>query len=499
MTNDPEANRWRPLSRREMLKVVSLGSSALVLAACGAQTTPATGDPAGSSAETTATEVPANAETTEAPPAAEEEPAAVEADPPPEPTVGIAEMGQGSQQLTFWHGLGGADGATLVPMLQQYASDNPEIALRSETYDWAIFYQKLPTATAAGTPPDMAIQHEFSILQMADQGILQDADALFYQPGLIPKEDFNPNIIKTVTYEGKTMCVPFDNHGWGLFVNKQVIEEAGLDPANLPKNGIEFLEWAQKVTVDEAGKHPNETGFDPDRIKVFAIHPSWVRFTMPSTLWQFGGGVLTDDGTKSILGSEQSIAAGKYWHDLMYKYHVAPPAIPGQQGAYDYFKGNGLALMWDGSWSLNFFKDNPDVEKVTRNDLLNSLAPDGKQAAKVGSHMLVIPVGVEEPNLAAAKGLITWLSDNGEAWAQSGQLPARLSVQNSPAVQEIWTAPAFVKEFTEIGKTEVPHKAINEIVTIYETAWGAAMANTTPVEQALQEASTAIQAVIDRG
>ncbi len=81
MTNDPEANRRRTLSRREMLKVVSLGSSALVLAACGAQTTPATGDPAGSSAETTATEVPANAETAEAPPAAEEEPAAVEADP----------------------------------------------------------------------------------------------------------------------------------------------------------------------------------------------------------------------------------------------------------------------------------------------------------------------------------------------------------------------------------------------------------------------------------
>ncbi len=113
--------------------------------------------------------------------------------------------------------------------------------------------------------------------------------------------------------------------------------------------------------------------------------------------------------------------------------------------------------------------------------------------------MLVVPVGVEDPGLGAAKDLIKWLSDNGETWAQSGQLPARLSIQNAPSVQKIWTVPAFAKEFKEIGKTEVPHKSINEIVATYEAAWGAVVANTTPAAESLGEASQAIQEIIDRG
>ncbi len=494
MTNDPESDQKRNVSRRDVLKRVSLGAVGLALGACGQTAGPTTG--AGEA--TTATAVVGDSSAEEATAVAANEGAA-KPTPTPQPTPTPVVLGTGSQQLIFWHGLGGADGATMVTMLQDYASNKPDIALRAETYDWAVFYQKLPTATAAGTPPNMAIQHEFSMIQFADQGILQDADTVFFQEGLIPKDDFNPAIMQTIKVDGKAMGVPFDNHGWGLYINNKVIQDAGLDPADLPENGNEFIEWAQKVTVDEAGKHPNETGFDPDRIKTYAIHHSWVRFTMPSTLWQFKGGVLTDDGTKAILNSEQSLAAAQYWHDLMYKHHVAPPAVPGQQSAYDYLKGNGLALMWNGSWALNFFKDNPDVQEVSKPSQLNSLAPDGARAAKVGSHIMTVPQGVQDANLAAAQDLIKWLSDNGEAWAQSGQIPARLSVQQKPSVQEVWSAPAFIEAFNTIGKTEVPHKSITEIVTTYEAAWNAAMANTTPVEQALNEANTAIQAIIDRG
>ena len=42
-------------------------------------------------------------------------------------------------------------------------------------------------------------------------------------------------------------------------------------------------------------------------------------------------------------------------------------------------------------------------------------------STSVGSHMLTVPVGVEDLGLSAAKDLIKCLSDNGEAWAQSGQ------------------------------------------------------------------------------
>jgi len=294
------------------------------------------------------------------------------------------------------------------------------------------------------------------------------------------------------------MAVPFDNHGWGLYYNTKLISAAGLDPNNLPKNGDEFLKWALKLTTDENGKHPDEDGFNPDKVKVWAIHNGWQRFTMPSTFWQFGGGIITDDGKKSMLDSEQTIAATQYWYDLMYKHYVCPPAVPGTASDNDLMKSSSLVFQWDGSWNLNFYKDNPDLAKVVKAARLNSLAPDGKQAAKIASHMLVVPVGVQGENLERAKDLILWLEKNDKLWANSGQVPARLDAQKDPDVQNIWSVKAFAEEFTSIGRPDVPHVAATEIQTTWEAAVSGALAKTSPIKDALTEGSKQIQAILDR-
>src|SRR5262249_6183871 len=156
--------------------------------------------------------------------------------------------------------------------------------------------------------------------------------------------------------------------------------------------------------------------------------------------------------------------------------HVAPPPpAPGTTTPNDLMKSNSLVFQWEGSWNLNFYKDNPEVAKNVKAARLNSLAPDGKQVAKMASHMLVIPVGVNADGLARAKDLIKWLSDNGKTWANSGQVPARLSVQQDPTVQEIWSVKAFAEEFKSIGRTDVPHVAASEIQTTWEQAVGGAL------------------------
>ena len=99
---------------------------------------------------------------------------------------------------------------------------------------------------------------------------------------------------------------------------------------------------------------------------------------------------------------------------------------------------------------------------------------------------------------AAAACWIKWLSDKGETWATSGQVPARLSVQKLPSVQEIPSGKVAAAQFSEIGRPGQSHPDINEIVTIYEAAFSAALANTTPVEQAMNDAHTQVQAILDR-
>lgn len=416
----------------------------------------------------------------------------------PTPAVGV--YGEADAKVVIWHGLGGADGAVFAQMLQQYATENPDVSVQSETYNWDVFFQKYPTAVAAGTPPDWSIFHAAEVQQMASQGLMQSMDEIFFDTGDIPKDDFAPAIMNVLAYEGKTMAVPFDNHGWVQYVNTKVITDAGLDPQKLPTNGAEFIDWALQVTTDEAGKHANEAGFNPEKTKVWALHQSWPRFTIPSTLFQFGGGVISDDQKSSMLDSEQSVAAIQFWYDLMYVHKVVPPQVPGQLSSYDLYKTNSLAIMWDGTWSLGFFNDNPDILPPTSYATsLVSLAPDGHQANKMDSHIMTIPPGVAEENMARAAKLIKWLSDSGKTWATSGQIPARLSVQNDPEVQAIWSVKAAAEEFNTIGRTEAPHKAFIELQTAWEAAVGAALTNTTPVAQALQEGSAAVQSILDRG
>jgi ABC-type glycerol-3-phosphate transport system substrate-binding protein len=178
---------------------------------------------------------------------------------------------------------------------------------------------------------------------------------------------------------------------------------------------------------------------------------------------------------------------------------VAPPPLPGLPGGGDFFETNSLAFWWDGTWALNFFKDNPEVQEVTIAAPLSSFSPDGTIVQKIESHIMSIPTGVVDAALERGADLIEWLSNNGKTWAQSGQIPARLSVQQDPEVQAIWSVKSAAENFAQYGRADTPHKAYVEILTAWEAAISAAMTNTTPLQQALDEGNTTIQAILDRG
>lgn len=400
--------------------------------------------------------------------------------------------------MRLWHGLTGSDGAVFAEMLQQYATANPDVCFESQGIPWDLFFQKYPTAVAAGTPPDMVIFHAAEVQQMAEEGLMQPLDDFYASSGL-GKDQFNEVLINQITVDGKTMAVPFDNHGWLLWANTKVIKDAGLDPNNLPKNGAEFIEWAQKITKDKNGKHPNEEGFDKDNVDVWATYWTWPRYTVPTTLWQFGGAVVSPDNKTATLDSPESIAAIQYIQDLMCKYYVMNPYQPGTPYGGDPYQNNQIALRGEGTWTGGYMRDRPDVAAVTVPNFINSYAPDGKQAVKFDSHIFSIPTGVDDQGKAQAYAMMKYLIENGAYWATSGQVPALKSVQASPDVQKIASVAKAAEEFNQIGRTDTSHKAFIEIQTAWETAVGNALATCdADVTKALTDGNVAIQAILDR-
>jgi multiple sugar transport system substrate-binding protein len=239
------------------------------------------------------------------------------------------------------------------------------------------------------------------------------------------------------------------------------MEAAGLDPNVLPTNAEEFAAAAMAATTDVNGLHPNEEGFDPDNVEVWGMYPTWFRYTIPSTLWQYGSSVISADGTEATLDSPESIAAIKYWHDLIHVHHVAPVPVAGTISSHDLYRNSRLVFMWEGTWTGGLMRDNPDIAAVTKTAFLNSLAPDGTQSVKFDSHVFSIPVGTDDAGKAQAYAMAKYLLENGVYWGNAGQVPALKSVQESPEMAEFPYSAMAAEQFNAIGRTDFAHPGLH--------------------------------------
>lgn len=453
--------------------VLALVALLLIVAACGAPPTQPGAAPGGDAA-----------------PAEEEAPAEAPT-PVPSPTPVVAEFGSSGQQLVFWNGLTGADGVTMQAMVEQFVADNPDISVRIEAMPWNIYFDKLLTSMVSGSPPDVFIVREFENSGFARQGVLRDSSDLYVSGGgSLPDDDFKPELIERLDYEGVRYGVPLDNLGWGVWINRDLFEEAGLDPDTPIVGGDALIEAAKALTVDANGVRGNEDGFDATNVAQWGIAVNNPKNTYQSVLWQFGGDVF--DGSTATIDSPEALAALNYLNDLIYTHHVSPPSAGFD--ALQAFGAGQLAILPYGTWGLNFMK-----ESEINWDVWPMIQMGSEPAARMSSHVLHIPATLEGDNLAAAKRLVNYLSDNGLTWASSGQVPARVSVQEQLDPEADRAVLVFADSFNSQGRLETPHALKQEIAAAWEPEVDGVWNQVSAPADALGVSNQRVQEVLDRG
>jgi ABC-type glycerol-3-phosphate transport system substrate-binding protein len=421
-------------------------------------------------------------------------PAAAQDDP--EPTPIIAEAGEGDIHLRYWNGLTGSDGVTMVEMVQQFAEENPDVSVRVEMMAWDTYFDKLTTSLIAGDPPDLFLLHHQELPQFARLGVLMPTDDMFdYEGGPLPADDFAPPIFEATVYEGVRYGVVVDHHGWGMWVNNDLFEAAGLDPTVQPQNAEEFLEYATRLTLDANGLNPDQEGFDPANIVQYGTTVSWMKPTYLSTIWQFGGDIVSEDGTTATINSDEGRAALQFWYDMIYTYHVAPQ--PAGFDNWQSFAAGNLAMIPEGTWMRNFLVlENPDVNWTAWG--LPQWG-DVQPAAWVSSHVVYFPSTLSGDELEAARELVVYLSEQGLYWATSGQVPARISQQEALDPEVFPSNIVIGSAFQEYGIPELPSPYSIELVDAFQPEIDAALNGLKSIDAALEDANRRIQSVLDRG
>lgn len=421
---------------------------------------------------------------------------AQDAEPVPTETPIVAEIGSGGTHISFWNGLTGSDGVTLNEMLSGFAEENPDVSVTVEMIVWNTLYQKLQTAFVAGTQPDVILLHASEVPQFGSFGVLRDlSDQYTSGGGWLPDDDISATTMSGMAWDGAIYGIPLDNHGRGLWINTDMFEAAGLstDPATAPTTYEGWVELFQQLTLDANGNNALSPDFDPENVVQWGFTVGeWPNVNFLGALYQHGGSFLSEDGTTITVNSEAGITALQQLVDLVYTYHVSPPAA-----GFDTWQGFGagaVAVLPTGTWYRN--------QSLLQSDINSTAWPTYQfgenKAAWFGAHTFMIPASTEGENLDAVLRMIRWVSENQVIWASSGQVPARISAQEALDPETYPSNILLGQTFSEYGIQDPQTTVTQELLTLLDVGMQEALNGIKPADQALNDAAVLMQEALDR-
>jgi len=262
-----------------------------------------------------------------------------------------ADTGVATIQYAYWGDQNEVTSTT--NLINRFMEANPDVKVDLLHFGSNTeFNDKIVTLAASNTLPDVSTFYEPNVLTwgMNDQFVdLTD----FYESGA-PKLDS----IKFITPDGKIVGISVANEIQVIWYSKTIFDQAGIDypPADAKDawSWDEFVSISKQLTVDASGKHPGDSGFDPNSIRTFGawVNPWWMPW---ETLAQSnGGGLVSSDGNRLILDSPATIDAIQKIADLFNVHHVSP--TPGTQqmptATATALLSGQVAMVMDGTWAL---------------------------------------------------------------------------------------------------------------------------------------------------
>jgi|GEM_PF-6505576 len=116
-------------------------------------------------------------------------------------------------------------------------------------------------AVVSGTAPDGYYGYWDWVLPLASMGLIRPLDPYVSKSKDITFNDFLPFAIKWFEWEGKHYAFPWDVNFDVLFWNRDLFEQAGLNPDRPPRTWDEFLKYIKMLTKYDSKGQIVQLGF----------------------------------------------------------------------------------------------------------------------------------------------------------------------------------------------------------------------------------------------
>ncbi|MGW3329970.1 extracellular solute-binding protein [Streptomyces rubiginosohelvolus] len=324
--------------------------------------------------------------------------------------TGSKSSGELSGTVTWWDTSSvGSEDKVFKKLAEGFEKKHPKVDVKYVNVPFGEAQNKFKNAAQAGDGAPDVIRSEVAWTpDFANLGYLAPLDGT---AALKNQDDFLKQAVASTKYEDKTYAVPQVIDSMGIFYNKKMFEEAGVEaPANLAD-----LKTVAKKIKDKTGK----TGL-------------YLRGDDPYYFLSFlygEGGDMVDAGSKSVtIDKPEGVEAFKAVKALVDDGTAKTDASDGWENMMQAFKNGDVAMMINGPWAVADTLTGSEFTDKGNLGVAPVPAGSAAQGAPQGGHNLAVYAGSK--NLDASYAFVEYMTSVDSQATAAGELnllPTRTS------------------------------------------------------------------------
>jgi ABC-type glycerol-3-phosphate transport system substrate-binding protein len=411
------------MSRRRFVLSGAAAGLTVLVAACGQAAAPPTPAPPATSASASGGAAPAPTNST-APPAA------APATGGGQPVTVIFHSLLEDPKDEFWG-----------PVQKKFEADHPNIKIERQWFPEGEIDAKQLALAATGQIGDLVRARVAPLTtELRIKGVVQPLDQFVKGDKAWFEQDhpqFWPGNLATYSFQGQQYGYPIVGHPGSIqhYYNVDYLTKKGngLPPADLDKMIFDYSKWKQADFLAIL-KNSVTTAAD-GRVQTYGLQQGVSGESAVAVLRSFGGNYYSDDGTKSLITSAESLAGLQYLSDFWNTLKVAIP-LSSNPDYTQTFPTQQVAIVTQTAVAAS-------VDKVVGDKFKWGVAPPpmgpiGKPATQVSSNGITMSKTTKNPAQAWEVMKMTLTREFG--------LRRFLAGLGSPGSRyDVWTDPEFKK------------------------------------------------------
>ncbi|MFJ8002413.1 extracellular solute-binding protein [Streptomyces sp. NPDC096310] len=327
--------------------------------------------------------------------------------------------GELSGTVTWWDtSTVGSEDKVFKKLAEGFTAKHPKVDVKYVNVPFGDAQNKFKNAAQSGSGAPDVIRSEVAWTpEFADLGYLAPLEGT---PALKDEKDFLPQAAASTKYNGKTYAVPQVIDSMGIFYNKKIFKDAGVE---VPRTVAE-LKTVSKTIKDRTGK----TG-----LYLRGDDAYWFL----SFLYGEGGNLVDAQSKTVTVDNAAGVKAMTVVKDLVDSGAAKTDATDGWENMQASFKDGDVAMIINGPWAVADTYGGAQFKDKANLGIAPVPAGSAEQGAPQGGHNLAVYAGSK--NLDASYAFVQYMTDaqsQATVAEQLSLLPTRTSVYAKPGVAD---------------------------------------------------------------